>query len=125
MARREIVLRFRNNNSRVILNRAGLPRGSVSHPFRLSCVPDSLLSWFKELTIRSIRPTDFLATLLSAFSEDLALAIADVSFKDITTVAQHCIGDIERWALANLQMLSPGKCEGALFPGSKNGLKYI
>ena len=109
MEGRDIVARFRNNYARVIHNRSGLPQGSVFSPFLFARVLDIIISGFKEFTIRSIRHTDFLAIHLSAFPDDLALDITDVSFKDIVTVAQqHCIGEIERWEMANFQWISPG-----------------
>ena len=93
-------------------NMVGLPQGGVFSPFLLSCVLDSLLTGYKEFGLRDIRPSGFLAIHLSAFAEDSALSITDVGFVEITNVAQQCIDEIERWALANYQRLSPDKCEG-------------
>jgi len=107
------------------LSRVGLPQGSVFSPFLFSCVLDSLLSGFKEFTLRNIRPSDFLAIHLSAFADDLALAITDIGFGEIMSVAQQCINEIERWTLANFQRLSPGKCDGILFSCSSKDLKLI
>lgn len=123
--KREIVGRLRNTHSRVIQNRAGIPQVGVFSPILFACVLGSLISGFKEFAIRSTRPTDFLATHLCAFADDLALAIADVSFKDIATDAHQRFGEIERWTPANFRSLSPGKCEGILSPCSPKGLKYI
>ena len=109
----------------VFLSRVGLPQGSVFSPFLFSCVLDSLLSGFKDFTLRSIRPSDFLAIHLSAFADDLALAITDVGFGEIMTVAQQCIDEVERWTLANYQRLSPDKCEGILFSCSSKDIKSI
>ena len=125
LARREVVVRFRHTQSSVAQNRVGLPQGSVFSPFLFACVLDSMIAGFKDFTIRSIRPTDFLAIHLSAFDDDMALAITDVSFKDIMTISHQCVGEIERWAITNFQRLSPGKCEGILFACSSKGLKYI
>ena len=125
LARRELVVRFRHTQSRVAQNKAGFPHGSVFSPFLFACVLDSLLIGFKEFTIRSIRPTDLLAIHLSAFSDDLALSITDVSFKDIMSIAHQCVAYIERSAMAYFQMISPWKCEGILFTCPSKDLGYM
>ena len=125
LARRELVVRFRNISPRVFLSRVGLPQGGVFSPFLFSCVLDSILSGFKDFTLRSIRPSDFLAIHLSAFADDLALAITDVGFGEIMNVAHQCINEVERWARSNYQRLAPEKCEGILFSCSSKGLKLI
>ena len=109
----------------VFPSKVGLPKCSVFHPFLFACSLDNLLIISDQFVSRSIRPTDFLATQLRAFEADLALAITDVSFQDIASVAQLFVNEIERRADANYQKPPPGKSGAILFPCVSKDIKYI
>ena len=111
-ANRTARVRVEDTLSRSRVFREGVPQGSVLSPLLFITFIDDLLGRFDE------------ATLVSAYADDLALAVSSSVKEETVGRMQEEVAVVERWSEANGLQLNVGKCEVCLFTPSTSEYKW-
>ena len=92
--------------------REGVPQGAVLSPLLFIIFIDDLMGRFKE------------DTLVSAYADDLALAVSNSSKEEAESCMQDEVDRVARWSTENGLTLNIGKCEACLFTPSTAEYKW-
>ena len=112
LSNRTARVRVGDEVGRTRLLREGVPQGAVLSPLLFIIFIDDLLGRFKE------------DTLVSAYADDLALAVSNSSKEEAESCMQGEVDKVVRWSTEYGLTLNIGKCEACLFTPSTAEYKW-